>query len=286
MGTPDENGLNWPSLSPDGRRAAVWRAVQGNSDIWLVDDSRSIRFTFDAANDRWPIWSRDGSWIVFQSRRNDRENLYRKAASGIGRQELLADSPEGKVATDWSADGQFISYLSLNPETEMDIWILPMLGERKPWLFLRTKADERQAQFSPDGHWVAYMSDESGQREIYIRPFAAPKSADQPVNSAGGQWQVSTSGGIYPRWRRDGKELYYIGPHGEMMSVPITATGTTLEPGAPVALFPTRILGGGVDNQQGRQYDISRDGRFLINTVLDDTSSPITLIQNWNAPAR
>ena len=102
------------------------------------------------------------------------------------------------------------------------------------------------------------------------------------ASAAAGQWQVSTAGGIFPRWRSDGKELYYIGPNGEMMAAPIAATGTTLEPGAPVALFPTRIVGGGADNFQGRQYDVTRDGRFLINTDLDEGSSSITLLQNWN----
>jgi len=97
---------------------------------------------------------------------------------------------------------------------------------------------------------------------------------------------VSTAGGIFPRWRPDGKELYYIGPNSVMMATPITATGKTLEPGASVALFPTRIYGGGVDNAQGRQYDVTRDGRFLINTVLEDASSPITLLQNWKPPAK
>ena len=103
----------------------------------------------------------------------------------------------------------------------------------------------------------------------------------------GGQWQVSTAGGIFPRWRPDGKELYYIGPAGQMMAAPVTATGTTLEPGAPVALFETRIVGGGTDIGQGRQYDVTRDGRFLINTVLNDAASaPITLLQNWKPPAK
>ena len=153
-------------------------------------------------------------------------------------------------------------------------------------MFLKTSFDERYGQFSPDGRWVAYMSNESGRNEIYVRPFAAPAASGAAANPAAGQWQVSTAGGIFPRWRPDGKELYYIGPNGEMMAAPITATGTTLEPGAPVALFPTRIFGGGVDNRQGRQYDVARDGRFLINTVLDDASSPITLIQNWKPPAK
>ena len=112
---------------------------------------------------------------------------------------------------------------------------------------------------------------------------AASGAAADP---AAGQWQVSTAGGIHPRWRSDGKELYYIGPNGEMMAAPIAATSTAPEPGAPVALFSTRIYSGAVDNGLGRQYDVTRDGRFLINTVLDDASSPITLIQNWSPPGK
>ena len=116
----------------------------------------------------------------------------------------------------------------------------------------------------------------------YVRPFVGPVAEGATADRAGGQWQVSTAGGIYPRWRPDGKELYYIGPGGQMMAAPITATGTTLEPGTPVALFDTRIYGGGADNQQGRQYDVTRDGRFLINVTTDEaTASPITLISNW-----
>ena len=131
------------------------------------------------------------------------------------------------------------------------------------------------------------MSNESGRYEIYVRPIVAPAANRASViDRAGGQWQVSTAGGIYPRWRPDGKELYYIGPYGQMMAAPVTATATTLEPGTPVALFETRIYGGGVENRQGRQYDVTRDGRFLINTVLADAASPITLILNWKPPAK
>jgi hypothetical protein len=126
----------------------------------------------------------------------------------------------------------------------------PPSGVRTPWVFLKTSFEVRAGQFSPDGRWVAYMSNESGRDEIYIRPFAAPPAsgaaprlrAEQASNTADGQWQVSTAGGIFPRWRADGKELCTIRPDGEMMAVPITATGTRLAPGAPVSLFPARIL--------------------------------------------
>ena len=128
---------------------------------------------------------------------------------------------------------------------------------------------------------MAYQSNESGRNEIYVRPFVPPGAAGTAAGAAGGQWQVSTAGGIYPVWRPDGKELYYLNPAGAMMAAPITVTGATLAPGAPVVLFPTRIFGGGVDAQQGRQYDVAPDGRFLINTELDSAAAPITLLMNW-----
>ena len=109
--------------------------------------------------------------------------------------------------------------------------------------------------------------------EVYVRPFAEPGSAGATGDRARGQWQVSTAGGMYPTWRHDGKELYYIGPDGQMMAASITATGTTLKPGTPVALFPTRIVGGGIDTNPGQQYDVARDGRFLINTALEDAAA-------------
>lgn len=132
---------------------------------------------------------------------------------------------------------------------------------------------------------MAYQSNESGRNEIYVRPFVPPmdpnSAASPAAGGAGGQWQVSTAGGIHPAWRADGKELYYLNPAGAMLAAPITSTGSTLEPGAPVVLFPTRIVGGGVDAQLGRQYDVAPDGRFLINTELESAAAPITLIQHW-----
>ena len=240
--------------------------------------------------DRFPLWSPDGSRIVFDSNRKGVRNLYVKPSSGAGSEELLLESPQDKSATDRSADGRFLLYQSVDPQTDWDLWVLPLEGDRKPWLFLKTNFNERQGQFSPDGRWVAYMSNESGRGEIYVRPFLAPAaagttgnrtSADAAYDRSSGQWQVSTVGGMWPRWRPDGKELYYIGSNGQMMAAPLTATGTTLEPGTPVALFQTRIYGGGGDFGQSRQYDVTRDGRFLINTVLDAAASPITLLLNW-----
>jgi hypothetical protein len=162
-----------------------------------------------------------------------------------------------------------------------------MSGEdRKPFVFLRTPFREAYGTFSPDGRWVAYHSNESGRPEIYVRPFVPPGATSNAAAAAGGQWQVSTAGGILPMWRSDGKELYYLNPDGAMMAAQIKVNGATLEPGAPVMLFPTRIFGGGADVQLGRQYDVTADGRFLINTQLNEAAAPITLLQNWNPDAK
>jgi serine/threonine protein kinase/Tol biopolymer transport system component len=285
LGAPDDNDLNAPRVSPDGQRVAVHRTVQGNTDIWLLDGTRTTRFTFDDAWDRWPTWSPDGSRIGFDSNRKGHRDLYQKSSSGAGAEELLLESSHDKSAPDWSADGRFMLYWSVDPHTGYDLWVLPMDGDRKPWAFLKTTFNERAGAFSPDGRWVAYMSDETGQMEIYVRPFGGDAASGAAANAAA-QWQVSTAGGVHPRWRRDGRELYYLGPPSEMMAAPITVTGATLTPGTPVALFHTRVLGGGTDTLQGRQYDVTRDGRFLINTVLDDPSAPITLLQNWKPEVR
>jgi serine/threonine protein kinase/Tol biopolymer transport system component len=285
MGGPDENGLSAPSVSPDGRRVAVQRTVGGNLDIWLLDGSRTSRFTFDAAQDRYPIWSPDGSRIAFDSDRTGAFDLYQKSSSGVGVEELLAESAQTKVPHDWSADGRFLLYVSIDPQTGRDLWVLPVEGNRKPWVFLKTSFDERQSAFSPDGRWVAYESNESGRYEIHVRALAAPVASDAAADVVG-QWQVSTAGGVYPRWRPDGKELYYLSPTGAMMAAPIVVTGSAFEPGAAVTLFPTRIYGGGVEQQQGRQYDVTRDGRFLINAELDNAAAPITLLMNWNVDAQ
>src|SRR5262249_33976787 len=158
------------------------------------------------------------------------------------------------------------------PQTQQDLWVLPLEGDRKPFVLVNTNFRERRGTFSPNGHWMAYMSNESGRDEIYVRPFPGP----------GGQWQVSTAGGTSPRWASGGNELYYVAPDGMMMAAPIVDNGASIEPGRPVALFHTRILGGGTDAVLGTQYDVARDGRFLINTVLEDTpTSPITLLMNW-----
>ena len=279
VGDPDV--YSSPRVSPDGRRVVVSRAVAGNDDIWLLDGIRMSRFTFDATAERYPTWSPDGSRIAFSSSRLAFD-LFQKPASGASAAEVLVSDGASNTATSWSADGRYLMYISnAGGTTNADIWVVPMEGDRTPWAFLQTRFRELYGVFSPDGRWVAYQSDESGRAEIYVRPFVPPAGAAAATSGTGAQWQVSTQGGIMPTWRADGKEVYYLNPAGAMMAVPITATGATIEPGAPVVLFPTRIYGGGVDALQNRQYDVTRDGRFLINTIVDETPPPITLLMNW-----
>ena len=279
VGDPDAT-LAAPRVSPEGRRVAVARTVQGNTDVWLLDGVRVSRLTFDAAVDRFPVWSPDGARIVFSSNRTGQFDLYQMLTSGGVEERLMAASDQIKTPYSWSVDGRVLLYSSLASQGNVDLWIVPMVGDRTPWAFLKTLFREGYGVFSPNGRWVAYQSNESGRPEVYVRPYVPPGAAG--TAAAGGQWLVSTAGGVFPAWRPDGKELYYLNPAGVMMAARITVTGATLETGTPVVLFPTRIASGGVDAQQGRQYDVAPDGRFLINTMLDSEAAPITLLQNWN----
>jgi len=230
-------------------------------------------------------WSPDGTHIVFSSNRTGIGDLYQKLATGAGSEERILTSDQTKIPSSWSADGRFLIYYSADQRAEADLWVVPMLGGRAPSVFLKTPFGEAVGAFSPDGRWVAYQqANESGGSEIYVRPFVPPGAADTAAGVAGSQWQVSTAGGFLPVWQPDGKELYYVNPAGAMMAAPIRVVGTTLEPGAPTMLFPTRIVGGAV-GQAGRNYDVAPDGRFLINTELDSAAAPITLIQNWTPSA-
>jgi len=281
-GDADANTLNFPELSPDGRRVAVARRVQENVDVWLMDLVRGgfSRFTFDEAIESDPVWSPDGSQIAFMSYRKGTENfnLYLKPFNGVGSGELLVKTAYPTSPLDWSPDGRFLLYWESDPKTAGDLWVLEMSGsERKPRVVVNTPFEERRGQFSPDSRWLAYETNESGRFEIVVQPF--PELT--------GKWQVSTGGGTEPRWRADGKELYYIAPDGKMMAARVTTLtnnrrgDSRFEAGAPVALFPTRIVGGA--NAFKAQYAVSRDGRFLINTQVDESNTtPITLILNWH----
>ncbi len=274
-----------PRISPDGKRVAVdLSPTEGLAAIWLYDvaGGGAARITFDPAYDAAPVWAPDGSHIVYATARaGPGTTLFEKAASGAGDEEPLLTEPDRApilgMPSDWSRDGRYILVASSSPDTGGDLVLLPLRGtERKPVPFLQTKADERDAQFSPDGHWVVYSSNESGNWEVYVIGFRAPGSA----GAAEGKWQVSTGGGREPRWRRDGKQLFYLAPDNKLMSIDVKP-GPAFEARPPKVLFqahpPEPIAA-----EDLYTYDVSPDGqRFLVETEVETNASPISIILNW-----
>jgi len=279
LGTVAEPGrYTSMALSPDGRRVAVSRTNPENApnwDVWLLDVGRNTttRLTYEQVRALFPVWSADGSSVIFGSVRGGEVNLYLKLASGAGDERLLLKSPDGsKYATSWSRDGRFLLYTVENPETKSDLWVLPLQGDHKPIPFLRTEFNERSGQFSPDGHWVAYTADESGRDEIYVRDFSS--GAAQGSWDAAGEWLISKGGGNSPRWRGDGEELFYVASDGKLMSVDISAK-PVFKAGAPGPLFqlPPGFIGA----------DVTADGRrFLVGVPVAQTAEvPFTVVLNW-----
>ena len=283
MGEPEDT-IYSPRQSPKGSRVVVYRSVHGNIDVWLMDGVRTSRFTYDDGLDVFPLWSPDGSQIVFHSGRTGKGDLYQKSISGTGEAKLIVSSDLSKYPSSWSSDGRFLMYMSSSPETSTDLWAVPMTENPEPFIVLQTSFDERWGAFSPDGRWVAYHSNESGKNEVYVRAFADPGASEEA--HVGGLWQVSTAGGTFPAWSPDGQELYYLDPAGVLLAASLTATADTIEVGAPVVLYNSRVHGGGGDTGLGPQFSVTPDSHFLVNTVVGEgATNPITLIQNWNPQA-
>jgi Tol biopolymer transport system component len=270
---------NFLNLSPDDRRVAAQRLeIFGSGDIWIMDLARrglGTRFTSHPADDAAPVWSPDGKSIVWSSNREGAYDLYQRSITG-GKEEVLLRSDLSKIPFDWSLDGRYLLYGIRDAKGKGDLWILPMTGERKPFVFANTEFDETQGQFSPDMRWVAYQSDESGRFEIHIRPFP-------PGPDAGENVMVSSGGGYQPRWRRkDGKELFYFTGDGKLMAVDIVE-GPNLRVSEPHVLFSPPIWAGG-SSYQVHRWDVSADGqKFLIPTLTQEYSAPFTVVLNWQA---
>jgi len=266
-----------PSMSPDGRTVALFRRINGNVDIWLLEIQSGMltRFTSDAADDTWPAWSPHGRRIVFASYRTGHWASYLKSADDpLGSDEALHDTTESEMTPDWSADGRLILY-----EKSGDIWAAHVEANRGPFQVVHTaEFIEQNPRFSPDGKWIAYVSDESSRHEIYVRPFP----------NSGGRFhaKISTNGGAQPCWRSDSGELFYIDLEDRLMAVPIqlSANAQTVKAGTPIPLFRTQV-NGALQSNGSIQYVASPDGqRFLMNTVITEaTTMPITLILNWKA---
>ncbi|HEV8241436.1 MAG TPA: protein kinase [Thermoanaerobaculia bacterium] len=267
------------ALAPDGRRLARSVTERGSTvgGLRLLDlagqgskDSStagSTRLTFNRWNDIYPVWSPDGRRIAFTSDRDGRYNLYEKAANGSGEETRLLRSDLWDFPEDWSRDGKQLAFTRRDPRTKSDVWVLAM-PQRLPRVLLRSEADELQPRFSPDGRFIAYISDESGRSEVYVQTM--PPSA--------AKWQVSTAGGYLPQWRRDGRELYYLAPDLELMAVAVDEKAATFNAAAPRALFVTHIRRSILKGAS--PYLAAPDGqRFLIDSASGpDLSAPIQVV--------
>jgi serine/threonine protein kinase/Tol biopolymer transport system component len=263
------------AVSSDATRAIGHRHEQGDTGgLWLTDLRRAAtsRFTLTSTHDTHPVWSPDGAKIAFASDRDEkREAIFMKAANGAGGDEQVLKGPMPMRPTDWSPDGKWLAYQVSDPKTRQDVWLLPLAaGDRTPKPLAATTFDEAAAQFSPDGRYVAYLSNESRRMEIYIQSLA----------SGGGKWQVSTNGGFYPRWPREASELYYLSFDGAMMAVSIDLRGDAPTIAAPRQLFTTRAA----VTASGAPFAVTPDGkRFLIAQQPEQVNSTVTVVLNWTA---
>ena len=283
-----------PALSPDEKSVLLSRVNGNGADIWLHDLNRGTesRVTTDSSSNVTPFWSPKGDRIVFASNRTGVYNMYWKAPNSDQPEQLLLQNTLTDIPTQWAHDGRFIVYFELDPTTKRDIWVLPVgagTPDRKPVSFLQSEFDELFGQLSPDGHWMAFTSDRSGHREVYVRQFP----------SGDNKWPISIAGGQAPRWKGDGKELYYQADDGEMMAVAIQKSSPGAKPSfesaVPVALFDTRMVSGvSVTPSQNLantsvqfEYAVTADGkRFLINTIsvaATASAQSLTVVTNWLA---
>ena len=273
-------------LAPGGHRLALNikdGAPGATSDIWVYDWERDAptRLTFDAANEAVPLWSPNGDGLVFNSNREGAglQNLYWKRADGTGEVQRLTESRNWQIPSSWHPTGKFLAFFELDPETDWDIRILPLEGdERSGWkpgqatTFLSAPFEELFPAFSPDGRWLAYQSNESGQNEIYVRPFPGP----------GGKWQISSGGGTIPIWSENGTELFYLSPTPQIMVVTYTAEGESFRASQPLLRSEGRIAG----RRFARAYDLHPDGeRFAVlmpaQEQVEEKRDKVVLIQNF-----
>jgi eukaryotic-like serine/threonine-protein kinase len=270
---PQLDDVSVALLSPDESRIAVARKdlATNNNDIWLAnakDGGGLVRFTFDPASDILGIWSPDGRRITWSSTRKGAFDLYQKESTGEGQDVPLLESRLHKFPLEWSPDGRYLLFRQIDPRTRHDIHVLPMVGDRKPFPYLHSTAMENGATFSPDGRWIAYASDETGRFEVYLESFP----------SHGGRRQISPVGGAAPRWRADGRELFYYSADRQLMSLAIL-NPATMTTGTPSPLFPFGAAGSATI----ASYAPTRDGqRFLLSAIIDsDPGGPMSVVANW-----
>jgi Tol biopolymer transport system component/predicted Ser/Thr protein kinase len=272
-----------PRLSLDGRKVVcdIYDFHAHNTDLWIFDLVHGFksRFTFSPSYERYPLWSPGGEHVVFNSNGGGISDIYQKSSNGAGSEEPLLKTSEDKIPLDCSPDGKLLLYqVYAGPKTQSDLWILPLGNSGpdatpKPYPFLQTEFNEYDGRFSPDGRWVAYTADESGRNEVYIRLLS---------DSAGsGRWQVSIAGGTGPRWRGDGKEMFYISPDNTIMAAEIQLKTSTAEVSDVRRMFEVPLI----VHIIYPSYDVAADGnRILVNVQYgSQNQSPLTLVLNWDA---
>jgi Tol biopolymer transport system component len=269
-----ENMLN-PDLAPNGRRIAlrVQDPQTRTRDLWLIDLTRGVpsRFTFDPRNENHPLWSPDGNEILYWSDAPGGEGLYVKSASGAGEARQVAKGQDEMVGTDWSRDGRQVFY-SVASGGKNQIWVLPMTGDRTPTRFLAGAFNFDQGRLSPDGRWLAYVSDESGRPEVYVQTF--PEHA--------GKWQISSTGGVDPRWSRDGHELFFLAADQRLMSVSVRTT-PSFEAAVPKSMFLARVLFPGVGIRSYYAVGAQDQGFLVVGPRIGDALAGSSVIVNWTA---
>ncbi len=275
MGTVGKPGVQDIRLSPDGQQVAFSSRAGPGYDLWLINLRRSVetRLTFGPTLNRYPVWSPDGSRIAYTSVQNGQFNIYVKNTSGAGSAQPLLQSDSQKFPSDWSRDGRYLLFDAMagKGNSGNDIWVLPLFGDRKPFPFLQTKYMEGHGRFSPDGRWIAYESNESGNYQIYLSPFPG----------GGGKYQVSQGGGVQPEWNHDGSKLYYLAPVGKLMEASVKEEGSAVEIGTPREIFQEPLASSG---PAGIAYSVAPDGkRFLVDKAEQGNSPPLTLVTNWTA---
>ena len=261
------------SLSPNQSQVAADSQTESGYELFVLDAARgaTTQVTFGAATGNFPVWSPDGASLAFGSNRDGVYNLYLKSSSGAP-EEVLLKNDRNKFLTDWSRDGRYLLYGEQDPVTRKeDLWALPMTGERKPFLYAQSEFGKRNAQFSPDGRWVSYTSEDASKPQVYVQSF--PKGD--------GRWQISTDGGTRPRWRGDSKELFYVDLGGRLLAVALKG-GSSFEAGAPQLLFETGNINPLV------YYDVTPDGQRFVMSVSERGAEapPVTVILNWAAGLR
>jgi dipeptidyl aminopeptidase/acylaminoacyl peptidase len=279
IGEPETGNIGSPELSPDESSVVVFSGRSGDNDVWVIELARNLarRITDGPPADAHPLWDPDGQHVVYNGARS--RGPTRHAVNGGQPGPLFPDLGDRPgMALAWSRDRAWVLLRRGTEESGADLYALPTQGERREVVITQSQADDPEGQFSPDGKWVAFVSNESGRAEVFVQSFPEGRA----------KTQVSTTGGTQVRWSADGREIFYIGTDGKMMAAPISFAGPSPVVGLPAALFQTFLATGTNVIGNKAQYAVSRAGQFLLNTAVESASAPIVVSVNWtkNRPAR